>query len=335
MPPPFRRTSPCTARACVSLLLATLVAAASAACAPRVPRDAPGRDAPFRYAAVEPDVRERERQAGERFDRARIDFASPRGGRAPAVLHLPHGDGPFPALLLMHGLPDRPESLRTLGEAYAAAGVVTLALAAPYNRADRPYTSGRLLRAPLFDARDRDELIQTVVDLRRAIDLLQARADVDGTAVGFVGHSYGGSVGALLAAVEPRLAGVVLMVPSNGLVTVANNGFRGLPAATYAELPPDEREAWARSLEDLEADRWIGRAAPDRLLIQAGLRDELVRPEDTNRLADAAPGADLRWYDAGHALSREALREQAEFLGRRLGFDAGAFVAPDSIARER
>jgi hypothetical protein len=56
-----------------------------------------------------------------------------------------------------------------------------------------------------------------------------------------------------------------------------------------------------------------------------------VRPEDTIRLAHAAPGWELRWYDAGHGLSREALREQAAFLAPLLGFDADAFVPPDSI----
>jgi dienelactone hydrolase len=286
----------------------------------------------FAYDRSPPeDARVLARSQAATFDRLEIDFASPAGGRAPAFLLVPRGEGPFPAVLLMHGLPSTRASMRRLAEAYAGAGVAALALAAPYNRPERPYGGGRLIRAPLFDRHDREELIQTVVDLRRALDVLEDRGDIDASAVGFVGHSYGATAGALLAAVESRLAGSVLMVPSNGLVTVALTGFGGLQAAAYAELDPARREAWVRSLLDLEADRWIGLAPPGRGLLQAGRRDERVRPEDTIRLAHAAPGWELRWYDAGHGLSREALREQAAFLAPLLGFDADAFVPPDSI----
>lgn len=161
--------------------------------------------------AAQPDARVRARSAADGFDELEIDFASPVVGRVPAYLLVPRGEGPFPALVLMHGLPGRPGSLRRLAAAYARAGVAALAIAAPYNRPDLPGRDARLIPAPRFDELDREDLIHTVKDLRRALDVLEARQDVEGAALGFVGHSYGGTAGALLAAVEPRLAGFVLM----------------------------------------------------------------------------------------------------------------------------
>ena len=51
---------------------------------------------------------------------------------------------------------------------------------------------------------DRDIYIQTVIDLRRGVDLLRSRSDVDPKRIGFVGHSYGAHTGAILAAAVPK-----------------------------------------------------------------------------------------------------------------------------------
>jgi cephalosporin-C deacetylase-like acetyl esterase len=58
-----------------------------------------------------------------------------------------------------------------------------------------------------FDERDRREQIQLIVDLRRAVDLLVARDDVDPDRIGYLGVSYGGAMGGLLAGVEDRVDG--------------------------------------------------------------------------------------------------------------------------------
>lgn len=49
---------------------------------------------------------------------------------------------------------------------------------------------------------DRDIYIQTVVDLRRGVDLLLSRSDVDPKRIGFLGYSFGAHAGAILAGVE-------------------------------------------------------------------------------------------------------------------------------------
>jgi cephalosporin-C deacetylase-like acetyl esterase len=47
-----------------------------------------------------------------------------------------------------------------------------------------------------------DMEIQAVVDLRRGIDLLLARSDVDPKRLAYVGHSYGAQWGSILSALR-------------------------------------------------------------------------------------------------------------------------------------
>ena len=59
---------------------------------------------------------------------------------------------------------------------------------------------------------DREAYIQAVVDLRRGMDLLLARSDVDPKRLAYVGHSYGAQWGSILSGVDKRMKATVLMV---------------------------------------------------------------------------------------------------------------------------
>jgi dienelactone hydrolase len=87
---------------------------------------------------------------------ASITYASPRGGEVPALLVVPRGRGPFPGVIPQQG------TIR-----------------------------GDLSLTP----KDRDEQIQLIVDLRRAVDLLIARPDVNTAQLAYVGISYGAAMG--------------------------------------------------------------------------------------------------------------------------------------------
>jgi pimeloyl-ACP methyl ester carboxylesterase len=52
---------------------------------------------------------------------------------------------------------------------------------------------------------------QEVVEMRRGIDLLVSRDDIDPSRLGYVGFSWGGSLGAIFSAVERRVGSFVLM----------------------------------------------------------------------------------------------------------------------------
>jgi len=58
----------------------------------------------------------------------------------------------------------------------------------------------------------RDLVVQQVNDLRRSIDYLETRPDIDSRKLGYYGHSWGGANGPIVLATESRLRAAVLYV---------------------------------------------------------------------------------------------------------------------------
>lgn len=241
-----------------------------------------------------------------------FSFASPLGGRAHGVLAVPRAAGPHAGILNLTGHPPRPDRARAYAATLARRGAVVALLWAPSAGAD-----GTLGGSPLtFTLADRDGQIAFAVHARRTVDLLAARADVDAGRIGLVGGSYGGTMGLLVAGVEPRLRAVALRVPGGGFVSMlADPDGPGLPD----DLPADAFAAWRDAVQPYEPLCYAGRiAAP--LLIQWGRTDHLVSAARAAQVTDALrPGADLRWYDAGHALDDVAEAERFAWLDAHLG----------------
>src|SRR6267142_1718357 len=139
-----------------------------------------------------------------------ITYTSPKGGVVPAYLVVPTGKGPFAAVVWGHWYwGNSPARNRTefLDEAVALAsvGVVSLLTDGPIARPG--YVENN---EPLNEQRITD-LVQQVVDMRRGVDLLLARKEVDPKRIAYVGHSYNATVGAFLAGLDHRFKAFVLM----------------------------------------------------------------------------------------------------------------------------
>jgi dienelactone hydrolase len=234
---------------------------------------------------------------------SRISYTSPRGGRVPALIVAPRGDGPFAGLIVQHGLPGEKFQMLQIAEDFARTGAVVVAIDAPWSRRRE---------LPDFTERDRADQIQLMVDLRRAVDLLHNRDDVDDGRIAYFGVSYGGAMGGLLAGIEDRIAAFVLDVGDGGLVahfTAAEDADGPL-----SQLPPARRRRWLDAMRPIEPIKWIGRAdAP--ILFQSARNDELVPPADARKYQRAAhEPKDVRWYDSGHLLPPEAACDAARWL---------------------
>lgn len=289
----------------------------------------------FSYEAGRPlDVRITDSVAAAGWTRIALTYASPVTGRVPAHLYVPEeGEGPFPAVLLMHGIPGTRSSLGPLARAYARIGVVALTISGPHVRSDLPYRRPRLISAPLLSEWDRDELVHEVIDLRRAVDVLGRRPEVDPTRIGFVGHSLGATAGGLLATVEQRIGAYVLMAPSSGWATwLRTRQPEHFIRRNFDELSQEDRRRYMEVLEPLELTLWIGAAEGDRMMVQAARNDGAVTRKDTDKVLRALPaGATVRWYDADHAMNEAAFVDQVEFLGRLFGFSPDGFEPPADL----
>ena len=264
----------------------------------------------FDYDGAAPlDIREVATGRSEGVNSIDLTYASPKGGRVPATLFVPDGDGPFAGLVLMHGLPSDRTEMAGYAMAFAQLDAVVITIDAPFAR---PENAGR---EPLvYAVQDRDEQIQLIVDLRRAIDVLVSRPQVDPERMAYVGVSYGGAMGGLLAGVEDRLRTFVLQVGDGGLVTHFT-GPEDRSDYFYTGLSGSAREAWLEAMWPIEPIHYVGHAAPAALLFQNGTVDELVPPADALRFQEAGsqPKAML-WYDAGHGISQAAAEDTVAWL---------------------
>ncbi|HEX7181482.1 MAG TPA: acetylxylan esterase [Thermoanaerobaculia bacterium] len=242
-----------------------------------------------------------------------VSYASPKGGRVTAYLVTPKGKGPFPGVLFMHGMPGGRNRMLSRAVRYARAGAVGLAIDAPFSRRK---TEGISLT---FTEKDRDDQIQLIVDLRRGVDLLASRPEVDPARIAYVGASYGGAMGGLLAGVEKRVKAYVLEVGDGGLIShFSGEDDHGGPL--QSRLPKERRERWLAAMEPIEPTRWIGRAAPSALLFQSGRQDDLVPPADARRYHEAgSQPKTVKWYDSGHSLPEQAIEDQLAWLRERIG----------------
>lgn len=237
-----------------------------------------------------------------------LSFTSPKGGRVPAYLVVPHAGRTLAGLILQHGLPGSRSDMLAEAKSLSRRGAVVIAIDAPFARRDGP---------PIhFDARDRREQIQLIVDLRRAVDLLTRRPDVDPKRIGYVGISYGGAIGGLLAGVEPRIAAFVLAVADGGIIHHYTGRKDGAP------LPPMTKQRylqWVQALAPIEPQKYIARhRAP--ILFQSGRLDDLVPADDAKQLQQATPPPKtVKWYPSGHRLPAVATCDAIRWLGQYIG----------------
>lgn len=233
-----------------------------------------------------------------------VSYAAP-GGRVTAFLVVPPGKGPFPAVLYLHGSGEDRTRLVVPAAWLAARGAVGLAVDSAFVHATGPVPKDPVRQLE----HERDLTAQTVVDLRRGVDLLRTLPQVDPKRIGFVGYSSGAKIGALLAGTEHRIRAYDLM--SGGSLPVD---------AFAAAAPAGIRKDVRRVLDQIDPLQGAAHAAPSALFFQNGFRDEIVPRAQLLELARAGSQPKrIRWYAAGHSLNAQAYRDQLAWLSKELG----------------
>ncbi|MGH2583901.1 MAG: alpha/beta hydrolase family protein [Dehalococcoidia bacterium] len=174
----------------------------------------------FRYDQPAPlHVADREHEQLGAVVRERLSYASINEARVPAILtYGPETPTPRPVLIIQHGLNSSKDDTRLadLAAAWAPFGFAILTVDAPLHgeRATGDLDLMSLLSQPYTGLRF---VIQTVVDLRRAVDLAEARPDLDPKRVAYVGFSMSTFLGVQFVALEPRIRAACLALGGAGL----------------------------------------------------------------------------------------------------------------------
>jgi pimeloyl-ACP methyl ester carboxylesterase len=225
-----------------------------------------------------------------------VTYTTFDGTRVPALFAIPQKVPPRGCLIYQGGIGQVMGASAPLWSGAAALGFASFTID-PRDTGARASAAEPLTEVILSPTAIRATVTDTVIDLRRGLDYLERRPECRGN-IGYLGTSFGGILGALLAGDDPRVRAVVLtsigatwreaLTASNKLLP----GVTSSPAALASAL---------RALDPFDPATWVARIAPRPLMLINGTQDPYVPTADASVLAGAAgePKVVLN-FDGGH-----------------------------------
>ena len=218
--------------------------------------------------------------------------------RIKAYLVVPEGNGPFAGILWTHWLGEPKTSNRTqyLEEAVALApkGMVSLLVDAMWS--DPTWYEQR------DPDQDFDASIRQTIALRRALDLLVARPEIDTKRIAYVGHDFGGMYGVLMAGLDRRAKTYVFIAVAPSL----------LEWAFFAPQPKSKID-YIRKNAPLELSDFVHRIDNASVLFQFAKNDAYISRASTGVLLNAANvPKERKFYDADHAMNLPAIAQDRD-----------------------
>ena len=253
-----------------------------------------------------------------------LNYAGASGDRVPAYLLIPPGSGPFPAIIwghwLMKGSPlaNKDEFLEE-AVALAHSGVVSLLIDAPQVRHE--WVEPKSDAGPLEAVKAESEAsVHQVTDLRRGIDLLYGRADVDRKRIAYVGHSWDAHVGAIMAGVETRICCYVLMASGYSDQEEAFASKDPQRMAQIKQVGEDNVREYFREYAWDDPVYFLGHTDRESIFLQFASADPISK-ETAQKYLDRFSAKDkkMEFYDAPHALNAAARLDRDRWLQKHLG----------------
>ncbi len=146
-----------------------------------------------------------------------VTFDLPSGkGRMAAVLFLPKRvKAPYQTIVLWPAtdvfvLRDTHRLSMSLVDYLARSGRAVI-----YPIYEHTYGRGTTMSgdSPTISIEHRDQMVRWITEMRRSLDYVVTRADIDSTKLAFVGTSWGSRIGGTALAIEPRFRTAILSVP--------------------------------------------------------------------------------------------------------------------------
>ena len=259
----------------------------------------------------------------------RITYTSADGTRVPALFAVPTSKPSLGCLVYQGGYGQSKEQFPELRSGAAELGLSTFTI-------DPRDTGARGSAEKLLAALHTPEalvtlLVDTVVDVRMGLDYLETRPECHHN-IAYLGTSFGGVLGVLLAARDRRIKSVVLTSIGSTFkdaMLFPAEAARHNPAIPVivpgAATDPALLAHAEQVLSPYDPVKWIGKIAPRPLLLINGRFDPLVAPISALELA-AAVGrpSTVLYHNGGHDPFAPGPDEQtvatqvADFLARTL-----------------
>lgn len=242
-------------------------------------------------------------------------FSGPRGGRLSFMLVTPmNRKPPFAGVLFQHGGGQSMTSYLPEALILARLGVVSIIADAPARGEGKNFEINTMKLEAV-----RDHQAEVVITERRTLDWLLLQRGVDAKRIAYVGHSYGGIAGGVLAGMETRICAFVLI----GAIPSYARHIRENQSAYWQvmrrNMSQEEFDRTLTMMQETDPDRYLP-AARAPVLVQCARFDTLdnVRAcPEVHRLVGGPK--QLSWYDDDHKFtSLEAMRDRLSWLKKNL-----------------
>jgi hypothetical protein len=250
-----------------------------------------------------------------------LNYAGAGGERVPAYLLIPPGGGPYPAIIWGHWLkPGSPLANKDefLDEAVALAhsGVVSLLIDSPQARHEWVPDTADVM-APF--RQQSEAASHQVTDIRRGVDLLYGRADVDRHRIAYVGHSFSAHAGAILAGVELRIGSYVLMASGYSDEEEAFASKDPKTVALIKQVGDDNMHGFFRDYAWDDPVYFLGHTDREAIFLQFASGDYVTKERGQKYLEMfSAKDKKMEFYDAPHALNAAARLDRDRWLQKHL-----------------
>ena len=218
-----------------------------------------------------------------------VAFKSVHNKTVTGLLSVPkYAQTPLPVIILMHGLGDRVTvDYIEAGHSYfieSGYAVLRINIANHEDRLENDYdfslTDG-------YRYWTRDIISQTVFDLRRSIDFLNTREEIDPERIGYYGISLGGIIGTVFCGVDERVKVPVIALAGGNL-----NLMFGLKALS------DETMDFMSIIDPVN---FVEKIHPRPFLMINAENDEVVPPATSKILFQKAKEPkNIIWYPSKH-----------------------------------
>jgi cephalosporin-C deacetylase-like acetyl esterase len=218
-----------------------------------------------------------------------LTYHSVHDYRVTGLLSLPSkGEEPFPTIILMHGLGDsKTVDYVEAGNQYLLeAGYAVLRLDIS-NHGDRFKYDYDFDVIGGYRYWTRDMITQTVFDLRRAVDFIQTRKELDQDRIGYFGVSLGGIIGTIFCGVDERIKVPVIVLAGGNLNLMF--GKKALSDSTKDYL------------SIIDPVNYVSKISPRPLLMINAENDDVIPPLTSRLLFKAAKNPkEIIWYPSKH-----------------------------------
>ncbi|MEW6202741.1 MAG: acetylxylan esterase [bacterium] len=231
--------------------------------------------------------------------RYHVEYSSTNGLRVSGYYYVPkNGRAPYPCVIFMHGGGGSKDDLAIGYELMVMRGFAVLAIdAALHGERETDY-----IKPDRTDwHQTRNIYIQTVVDLRRAVDWLETRPEIDPARIGYFGASQGAIVGVVFTAVEKRIACAFFLVGGADFRLI----FRHSQIPSLSMLRNYATDAEINMIADdmaaVDPQHYISSISPRPIFLMNGKKDMLISPEAGTKLQElASEPKETVWYDGTH-----------------------------------